>query len=117
MFPFALFSLFELVLLSRKLKDVPLLPSLDYEKLKKDLISGSDRLKAFLLQALRWVCTFPLKSRGKKKDHAGFLGWLPCSYLATQLLQILLRAACQRQELKVKTASEDGLGLLAKSGC
>ncbi|KAK2108318.1 hypothetical protein P7K49_013483 [Saguinus oedipus] len=38
----------------RKLKDVPLLPSLDYEKLKKDLILGSDRLKAFLLQALRW---------------------------------------------------------------
>uniref|UniRef100_A0AAA9THS9 LisH domain-containing protein ARMC9 n=1 Tax=Bos taurus TaxID=9913 RepID=A0AAA9THS9_BOVIN len=37
-----------------KLKDVPLLPSLDYEKLKKDLILGSDRLKAFLLQALRW---------------------------------------------------------------
>uniref|UniRef100_A0A452EJC5 LisH domain-containing protein ARMC9 n=1 Tax=Capra hircus TaxID=9925 RepID=A0A452EJC5_CAPHI len=42
---------------SRKLKDVPLLPSLDYEKLKKDLILGSDRLKAFLLQALRWRLT------------------------------------------------------------
>uniref|UniRef100_A0A2K6MRJ9 LisH domain-containing protein ARMC9 n=1 Tax=Rhinopithecus bieti TaxID=61621 RepID=A0A2K6MRJ9_RHIBE len=41
----------------RKLKDVPLLPSLDYEKLKKDLILGSDRLKAFLLQALRWRLT------------------------------------------------------------
>ncbi|XP_049470664.1 lisH domain-containing protein ARMC9 isoform X4 [Panthera uncia] len=41
----------------RKLKDVPLLPSLDYEKLKKDLIWGSDRLKAFLLQALRWRLT------------------------------------------------------------
>ncbi|XP_063568605.1 lisH domain-containing protein ARMC9 isoform X18 [Pongo abelii] len=40
-----------------KLKDVPLLPSLDYEKLKKDLILGSDRLKAFLLQALRWRLT------------------------------------------------------------
>uniref|UniRef100_G1T834 LisH domain-containing protein ARMC9 n=1 Tax=Oryctolagus cuniculus TaxID=9986 RepID=G1T834_RABIT len=40
-----------------KLKDVPLLPSLDYEKLKKDLIWGSDRLKAFLLQALRWRLT------------------------------------------------------------
>lgn len=39
----------------RKLKDAPLLPSLDYEKLKKDLIWGSDRLKALLLQALRWV--------------------------------------------------------------
>ncbi|XP_005395454.2 PREDICTED: lisH domain-containing protein ARMC9 isoform X3 [Chinchilla lanigera] len=40
-----------------KLQDVPLLPSLDYEKLKKDLIWGSDRLKAFLLQALRWRLT------------------------------------------------------------
>ncbi|XP_070125546.1 lisH domain-containing protein ARMC9 isoform X4 [Equus caballus] len=40
-----------------KLKDVPLLPSLDYEKLKKDLTLGSDRLKAFLLQALRWRLT------------------------------------------------------------
>uniref|UniRef100_A0A8C4YKE3 Armadillo repeat containing 9 n=1 Tax=Gopherus evgoodei TaxID=1825980 RepID=A0A8C4YKE3_9SAUR len=38
-----------------KIQEVPLLPSLDYEKLKKDLVSGSDRLKAFLLQALRWV--------------------------------------------------------------
>ncbi|XP_053896329.1 lisH domain-containing protein ARMC9 isoform X2 [Malaclemys terrapin pileata] len=40
-----------------KMQEVPLLPSLDYEKLKKDLISGSDRLKAFLLQALRWRLT------------------------------------------------------------
>lgn len=39
----------------RKKQDVPLLPSLDYEKLKKDLLAGNDRLKAFLLQALRWV--------------------------------------------------------------
>uniref|UniRef100_A0A7N4P327 LisH domain-containing protein ARMC9 n=2 Tax=Sarcophilus harrisii TaxID=9305 RepID=A0A7N4P327_SARHA len=40
-----------------KLKEVPLLPSLDYEKLKKDLTFGHDRLKAFLLQALRWRLT------------------------------------------------------------
>ncbi|XP_075794280.1 lisH domain-containing protein ARMC9 isoform X4 [Pelodiscus sinensis] len=40
-----------------KMQEVPLLPSLDYEKLKKDLISGSDRLKTFLLQALRWRLT------------------------------------------------------------
>ncbi|MBN3321431.1 ARMC9 protein, partial [Atractosteus spatula] len=40
-----------------KSKDVPLLPSLDYEKLKKDLIYGTDRLKALLLQALRWRLT------------------------------------------------------------
>lgn len=42
-------------LLYRKIEEVPLLPSLDYEKLKKDLADGSDRLKSFLLQALRWV--------------------------------------------------------------
>ncbi|XP_066565322.1 lisH domain-containing protein ARMC9 isoform X2 [Amia ocellicauda] len=40
-----------------KSKDVPLLPSLDYEKLKKDLIYGTDHLKALLLQALRWRLT------------------------------------------------------------
>ncbi|XP_033006772.1 lisH domain-containing protein ARMC9 isoform X7 [Lacerta agilis] len=40
-----------------KMKEVPLLPSLDYEKLKKDLVEGSDRLKTFLLQALRWRLT------------------------------------------------------------
>ena len=32
-----------------------MLPSLDYEKLKKDLVEGSDRLRSLLLQALRWV--------------------------------------------------------------
>ncbi|XP_066477875.1 lisH domain-containing protein ARMC9 [Tiliqua scincoides] len=40
-----------------KIQEVPLLPSLDYEKLKKDLVDGSDRLKSFLLQALRWRLT------------------------------------------------------------
>ncbi|XP_042313330.1 lisH domain-containing protein ARMC9 [Sceloporus undulatus] len=40
-----------------KILEVPLLPSLDYEKLKKDLVDGGDRLKAFLLQALRWRLT------------------------------------------------------------
>uniref|UniRef100_A0A8C5STJ5 LisH domain-containing protein ARMC9 n=1 Tax=Laticauda laticaudata TaxID=8630 RepID=A0A8C5STJ5_LATLA len=44
-------------LVPAKVQEVPLLPSLDYEKLKKDLIDGSDRLKAFLLQALRWRLT------------------------------------------------------------
>lgn len=67
--------LLELVSPSRKSKDVPLLPSLDYEKLKKDLIWGSDRLKAFLLQALRWVRTFPLTlKQTNKQDHAGLTG-------------------------------------------
>ncbi|XP_044146042.1 lisH domain-containing protein ARMC9 isoform X2 [Bufo gargarizans] len=40
-----------------KPQEVPLLPSLDYEKLKKDLVYGSDRLKTLLLQALRWRLT------------------------------------------------------------
>ncbi|XP_026067880.1 lisH domain-containing protein ARMC9-like isoform X1 [Carassius auratus] len=47
-------------------KDVPLLPSLDYEKLKKDLVNGSDRLKALLLQALRWRLTRSLQ--GEQRD-------------------------------------------------
>lgn len=38
-------------------KDVPMLPSLDYDKLKKDLIEGADRFRALLLQALRWRLT------------------------------------------------------------
>ncbi|XP_077463427.1 lisH domain-containing protein ARMC9 isoform X3 [Stigmatopora argus] len=37
--------------------EVPVLPSLDYVKLKKDLVEGSDRLKSLLLQALRWRLT------------------------------------------------------------
>uniref|UniRef100_A0A8C1XC81 LisH domain-containing protein ARMC9 n=1 Tax=Cyprinus carpio TaxID=7962 RepID=A0A8C1XC81_CYPCA len=45
---------------------VPLLPSLDYEKLKKDLVNGSDRLKALLLQALRWRLTRSL--HGEQRD-------------------------------------------------
>ncbi|XP_018612858.1 lisH domain-containing protein ARMC9 isoform X2 [Scleropages formosus] len=50
----------------QRLKDVPLLPSLDYEKLKKDLMNGSDRLKALLLQALRWRLTRSLQ--GEQRD-------------------------------------------------
>lgn len=34
---------------------MPMLPSLDYEKLKKDLVESPDRLRSLLLQALRWV--------------------------------------------------------------
>ena len=45
------------LLISRRSKEVPMLPSLDYEKLKKDLVEGLDRLKSLLLQALRWVNT------------------------------------------------------------
>uniref|UniRef100_A0A4W6D922 LisH domain-containing protein ARMC9 n=1 Tax=Lates calcarifer TaxID=8187 RepID=A0A4W6D922_LATCA len=47
-------------------KEVPMLPSLDYEKLKKDLVEGSDRLKSLLLQALRWRLTRSLP--GEQRD-------------------------------------------------
>lgn len=36
-----------------------MLPSLDYDKLKKDLVKGPDRLRSLLLQALRWVGLSP----------------------------------------------------------
>ncbi|XP_038147689.1 lisH domain-containing protein ARMC9 isoform X1 [Cyprinodon tularosa] len=47
-------------------KEVPMLPSLDYEKLKKDLVDGSDRLRCLLLQALRWRLTRSLP--GEQRD-------------------------------------------------
>ncbi|XP_012683830.2 lisH domain-containing protein ARMC9 isoform X2 [Clupea harengus] len=47
-------------------KEVPLLPSLDYEKLKRDLANGSDRLRALLLQALRWRLTRSV--HGEQRD-------------------------------------------------
>eukprot|EP00066_Takifugu_rubripes_P024011 XP_011613277.1 PREDICTED: lisH domain-containing protein ARMC9 isoform X2 [Takifugu rubripes] len=47
-------------------KEVPMLPSLDYEKVKKDLIEGRDRLKSLLLQALRWRLTRSLP--GEQRD-------------------------------------------------
>ncbi|XP_042194908.1 lisH domain-containing protein ARMC9 [Callorhinchus milii] len=49
-----------------KSKDVPLLPSLDYERLKNDLVYGNDRLKALLLQALRWRLT--QSQAGEQRD-------------------------------------------------
>ncbi|XP_013129151.1 lisH domain-containing protein ARMC9 isoform X2 [Oreochromis niloticus] len=50
----------------QRTKDVPMLPSLDYEKLKKDLIEGSERLQSLLLQALRWRLTRSLP--GEQRD-------------------------------------------------
>ncbi|XP_068174887.1 lisH domain-containing protein ARMC9 isoform X2 [Antennarius striatus] len=47
-------------------KEVPMLPSLDYEKLKKDLMEGPDRLRSLLLQALRWRLTRSL--HGEQRD-------------------------------------------------
>ncbi|XP_068137383.1 lisH domain-containing protein ARMC9 isoform X2 [Hyperolius riggenbachi] len=49
-----------------KPQEVPLLPSLDYEKLKKDLVYGNDRLKALILQALRW--RFTHSQPGEQRD-------------------------------------------------
>ncbi|XP_030898915.2 lisH domain-containing protein ARMC9 isoform X2 [Melopsittacus undulatus] len=74
-----------------KMQDVPLLPSLDYEKVKRDLITGNDRLKAFLLQALRWRLTksYP----GEQRDtvlHA---------YISNDLLDC--HNNCQRSVLKL----------------
>ncbi|XP_053369497.1 lisH domain-containing protein ARMC9-like [Clarias gariepinus] len=59
-------SLLRASIAAQRSKDVPLLPSLDYEKLKRDLISGSDRLKALLLQALRWRLTRSIQ--GEQRD-------------------------------------------------
>ncbi|XP_077389417.1 lisH domain-containing protein ARMC9 isoform X2 [Festucalex cinctus] len=50
------------------LKEVPMLPSLDYVKLKKDLLEGSERLRCLLLQALRWRLTRSLP--GEQRDTA-----------------------------------------------
>ncbi|XP_039667778.1 lisH domain-containing protein ARMC9 isoform X2 [Perca fluviatilis] len=50
----------------QRAKEVPMLPSLDYEKLKKDLVEGSDRLRSLLLQALRWRLTRSLP--GEQRD-------------------------------------------------
>ncbi|KAK9519429.1 hypothetical protein VZT92_022160 [Zoarces viviparus] len=59
-------SMLRASIVSQKPKEVPMLPSLDYEKLKKDLVKGSDRLKALLLQALRWRLTRSLP--GEQRD-------------------------------------------------
>ncbi|XP_030885022.1 lisH domain-containing protein ARMC9 isoform X2 [Leptonychotes weddellii] len=75
-----------------KLKDVPLLPSLDYEKLKKDLIWGSDRLKAFLLQALRWRLTTSHPGEQRETVLEAYVGndLLDChSHSQRSVLQLL----------------------------
>ncbi|XP_068262300.1 lisH domain-containing protein ARMC9 isoform X1 [Nyctibius grandis] len=74
-----------------KMQDVPLLPSLDYEKLKKDLITGNDRLKAFLLQALRWRLTTSYP--GEQRDT------VLQAYISNDLLDC--HNNCQRSVLKL----------------
>ncbi|XP_061862086.1 lisH domain-containing protein ARMC9 isoform X2 [Colius striatus] len=74
-----------------KMQDVPLLPSLDYEKLKKDLITGNDRLKAFLLQALRWRLTTSYP--GEQRDT------VLQAYISNDLLDCY--SNCQRNIFKL----------------
>ncbi|NXX59610.1 ARMC9 protein, partial [Scopus umbretta] len=75
----------------QKMQDVPLLPSLDYEKLKKDLVTGNDRLKAFLLQALRWRLTTSYP--GEQRDT------VLQAYISNDLLDC--HSNCQRSVLKL----------------
>ncbi|NXN98237.1 ARMC9 protein, partial [Rhinopomastus cyanomelas] len=74
-----------------KMQEVPLLPSLDYEKLKNDLIIGSDRLKAFLLQALRRRLTTSYP--GEQRDT------VLQAYISNDLLDC--HSNCQRSVLKL----------------
>ncbi|NXY53783.1 ARMC9 protein, partial [Callaeas wilsoni] len=76
---------------SINIQDVPLLPSLDYEKLKKDLITGSDRLKALLLQALRWRLTTSYP--GEQRDT------VMQAYISNDLLDC--HSNCQRSVLQL----------------
>ncbi|NXL25236.1 ARMC9 protein, partial [Setophaga kirtlandii] len=76
---------------SMKVQDVPLLPSLDYEKLKKDLITGNDRLKALLLQALRWRLTTSYP--GEQRDT------IMQAYISNDLLDC--HNNCQRSVLQL----------------
>ncbi|NXC25391.1 ARMC9 protein, partial [Campylorhamphus procurvoides] len=80
-----------------KMQDVPLLPSLDYEKLKKDLITGNDRLKAFLLQALRWRLTTSYP--GEQRDT------VLQAYISNDLLDC--HNNCQRSVLKLLNSKSE----------
>ncbi|NWU76767.1 ARMC9 protein, partial [Onychorhynchus coronatus] len=81
----------------RKMQDVPLLPSLDYEKLKKDLVTGNDRLKAFLLQALRWRLTTSYP--GEQRDT------VLQAYISNDLLDC--HSNCQRSVLKLLNSKSE----------
>lgn len=59
-------SMLRASIVPQKSKEVPMLPSLDYEKLKNDLVEGSNRLQSLLLQALRWRLTRSLP--GEQRD-------------------------------------------------
>ncbi|XP_020011848.1 lisH domain-containing protein ARMC9 isoform X3 [Castor canadensis] len=105
-----------------KLKDVPLLPSLDYEKLKKDLIWGSDRLKAFLLQALRWRSVLQLlhsKSDAVRQYTARLINALASLaegrlYLAQNTKVLRMLEGRLKEEDKDVITRENVLGALQK---
>ncbi|XP_027731041.1 lisH domain-containing protein ARMC9 isoform X2 [Vombatus ursinus] len=80
-----------------KLKEIPLLPSLDYEKLKKDLTFGNDRLKAFLLQALRWRLT--TSHPGEQRET------VLQAYISNDLLDC--QSSCQRNVLQLLHSKSD----------
>lgn len=64
---------------SRRWKEVPMLPSLDYDKLKKDLVKGPNRLRSLLLQALRWVgWSFQHLCQRKEALERRKSSWLLC---------------------------------------
>ncbi|KAG7274071.1 hypothetical protein CRUP_022456, partial [Coryphaenoides rupestris] len=52
--------------IAQKPQEVPLLPSLDYDRLKRDLLGGPERLRCLLLQALRWRLSRSLP--GEQRD-------------------------------------------------
>ncbi|XP_063298926.1 lisH domain-containing protein ARMC9 isoform X3 [Pelobates fuscus] len=80
-----------------KLLEVPLLPSLDYEKLKKDLLFGNDRRKALLLQALRWRLT--RSQSGEQRDT------ILQAYISNDLLDCSHNE--QRNVLKLLSSSNE----------
>ena len=51
-----IFHVFHLTFRLAESVDIPYKPSLDYDKIKTDLLTLPERKRAFLLQALRWVC-------------------------------------------------------------
>nr|XP_057928745.1 lisH domain-containing protein ARMC9 isoform X2 [Doryrhamphus excisus] len=77
-------------------KEVPMLPSLDYVKLKKDLLGGSDRLRSLLLQALRWRLTRSLP--GEQRDT------VLQAYISNDLLE---RCKAKQEVLLLLTLKND----------
>ncbi|XP_018096826.1 lisH domain-containing protein ARMC9 isoform X1 [Xenopus laevis] len=77
-----------------KQQEVPLFPSLDYEKLKKDLVFGNDRLKAFILQALRWRLTRSQPGEQRNTVLQAYISndLLDCQHNEQKNVLILLRS-------------------------